>query len=317
MRPEKTTRSQVLIYYANETSPQTFASENYIALLAILRTSSKPLAAEIAASIVADAQHYPAIVQRDIDALLTAAHPLGVDLAIFTNSMALKYEYLFYRAETTHTETRRLPALAKTLDTILATSPLSRPDIFHAALLDIGSLYPPDSVDAVLITNSHGSADMALMPRVNIDLSLTTSTEVLTQLSHMGANDSRPIPTWATLKGTNKLEFWRVISEVSTIYRIRFPLIFREACASGLATWSEFYAVPKSVDTLAHSAMDNLSPSKIDYAVLAEFHKGNANWVDQVASALRHYGIHVDTRRALWLRILTCSSSMNRPFTWT
>jgi len=38
-------------------------------------------------------------------------------------------------------------------------------------LLSVAALYPPNSLDIVLITNSHGSRDMALIPRVNADLS--------------------------------------------------------------------------------------------------------------------------------------------------
>lgn len=300
-RSEQTIRSRILIYYTNETSAQASGSENYTALLAVLRQSSNPLTTKLANSIVEDAGEFPAIVQRDIDALLTAARRLGVDFAVFTNAMTLQHEYLLYRAATAHAETRRLPELAETSDAILATSPLSRPDVFRAALLAVGSLYPPHAIDAVLIANSHGSSDMALMPRVNVDLSLTTPTEVLMRLSRSGVDDAEPTPAWAALKGTNKLEFWRVISEVSVARGMRFPLVFREACASGLASWAEFRAVPSSVDAIAHSAMGGLSPRKIDYTALSDVHGREAHWVDQVASSLQHYGIHVDTKQTMWI----------------
>ena len=88
MDPPSTARHQLLIYYADETSTQAAQSENYAALLSVLRSSSTPLAATVLAGIISDAEKFPLLVQRDIDALELQAKRLGFDLAIFTNALA-------------------------------------------------------------------------------------------------------------------------------------------------------------------------------------------------------------------------------------
>lgn len=310
--PGPSAHKKIVIYYANETSKQAADSKNYALLLSVLRKSSNPEAAAIADGIESDTRGFPAVVRRDVKAILAAARRLKLDFAAFTNAMALDGRYLFYRSTDDTVETRGLPDLPATSSPILASSPLSRPEVFRAALLEVGSLYPANSVDAVLIANSHGSGEMALMPRVNTDLSSMDAASAMAQLLESGEQGATP-PSWAVLQGTNKMDFWRAISDADTAHGIRFPLVFREACASGPGSWAEISAVPESVGALAHSAMENIRPADIDYASVFAFDGGNRDWVEGISSGLENFGIHLDTKRTLWFWVALIASGSVHP----
>ena len=295
-------RHQLLVYYGNETPKAAAESSNYAALLSILRQSPTALAATLLKGIEEDARDFPAIVQRDIAALLATARRHRISLAVFTNAMALQREYVFYSAIVGRTETRALPPYSESKDPILATSPLSRPDVFALALMDAGALFPPDSVDMILITNSHGSANMALMPRVNVDVSQTTPQELLARLASV--DDEQRAPAWAMQKGTDKAEYWRVVAAASAARGVRFPLVFREACDSGLANSAEFFALPPSVARIAHSAGANLVPRDIDYAAILAPSETPADWISQLESGLEHRGVRVNSRFTIWIWLL-------------
>ena len=163
-------RTPVIVFYAAETTAQAAASENYAILLRALRANPNPTAASIAESIARDAKEYPAAVKRDSAIVLEGARRLGIDLLLFTNALGIERHYVRYRASIRKAETRNLPELPEPASAVLAASPLSRPDYFRAALNEIGALYPPNTVDALLVTLSHGNRDMAMMPRVFADL---------------------------------------------------------------------------------------------------------------------------------------------------
>jgi hypothetical protein len=293
-------RKPLLIYYANETSERAARSENYAALTALLKGSASPLAARIAASIAEDAQAFPLVVQQDVEHILAAATRLRFDVAVFTNALALDHEYLLYRGRSASLETRRLPEPGPAPSAILATSPLSRPDVFRAALRDVSALYPADSLDAVLITRSHGSAGMALMPRVNVDLSRPDAVRALPQLLASGGGAAPP--DWAGAQGTSKVEFWRMVGEVSAARGVRFPLVFRQACASGVSGWAEFFAVPASVAAVAHTGMRDVGKHDVDYGALFGARLQGPDWIGGVSSRLGdHPIVQVDTTRTLWL----------------
>jgi hypothetical protein len=292
-------RHQLLVYYGNETPRAASESPNYTALLSILRQSPTALAATLLKGIEDDARNFPEVVQRDVDALLATASRLRISLAVFTNAMALQQGYLFYSAIEGRTEKRVLSAYSESKDPILATSPLSRPDVFARALADASALFPPDSVDMVLITNSHGSANMALMPRVNVDVSRTTPQELLARLASV--DDEQDAPAWAVQKGTDKAEYWRAVAAVSATRGVRFPLIFREACDSGLANWAEFFALPPSVARIAHSAGANLAPRDIDYATIFAPSERPTQWISQLELGLQHRGVRVHSRFTIWI----------------
>ncbi len=291
-------RQRLLVYYANETAAEAARSDNYAALLAILRKSANPAALRIAQSVENDARKFAALAARDERDLLAAAARIGFDLAIFTNARTFAGHYLHYRHAHGTVERRPFPALPPAASVVLATAPLGRQDAFRAALTDIAARYPAGALDMILIANSHGSGDMALMPRVNTDLSTTDAASALAQM--LDAGEQGNTPTWATLQGTSKLAFWAELDALARSRGVRFPLVFREACASGLRTWQEFGALPAAVGIVAHSGMGDMDATVIDYAAIFAAVPPAGDWLAALERGLASRGIRLNTERTLW-----------------
>lgn len=293
---------RVVVYYANEASAAAARSPNEIALLSALRKSNTPLAKQLIDSIAADQRFFPEIVRRDVRALQADAERDGFDLFVFTNELALRGGYLARAA-------RGRPALQRWVlppeprDPVLDTSPLSRPDVLRAALSAVERRAPPGS-DVIFIANSHGSDGMALMPRVNADMSIAKPADVLSELR---AVDSAT-PIWAHLKGTTKVAFWQALAEADARGALRYALVFREACASGIASWDEYRAWPSDVALVADSGRANLDPSAIEVGADVDVPATDPAWSTAVASRLQRNGIAVETKRGaalgmLWLTL--------------
>jgi hypothetical protein len=295
-------RHQLLVYYADETTPEAAQSQNYAALLDILRSSANPRAATVAASIIADADRFPRLVRRDIDALQREAQRLGFDLAIFTNALAFEGNYLLFHADTGITETLKLPAIPSTPSLILATSPLSRPEYLRAGLLSVTALYPNNSLDLVLITNGHGGRDMALIPRVNADLSQAGAAMAMREM--LESDDNGTPPAWARPQGTSKLAYWQILHEVSAAHGVRFPLVFRETCVSGVRSFTELFAVPDSVSLIAHSGTGDLNGWDLDYAQMLGTVAPGSDWIGSLSADLKARDVHVETWATAWFGVL-------------
>jgi hypothetical protein len=295
-------RHQLLLYYGDETSDQAVQSENYQALIEVLRSSSSPQAATVVESVVKDAETFPLLVRRDIEALKVQAKRLGFDLAIFTNALAFEGKYQLLRAETGTTETHELPEIAPTSSAILATSPLSRPEYLRAALLSVSALYPSNSLDMVVITNSHGGREMTLIPRVNADLSQTGAAVAMRQM--LESDDNGAPPAWAQPQGTSKLAYWQAFKDVTAAHGVRFPLVFRETCVSGVRSFAELFAVPDSVGLIAHSGRGQINGWDMDYAQMLGAVAPGSDWITALSEALKDRDVHVDTWMMAWFGVL-------------
>ena len=298
-------RRQLLVYYANETTEETARSDNYETLFRILRTSQNPMGNELADIIASDVRKFRAIVERDVQTLLASAPRIGFDVAIFTNTHTLNGQYLYYSHTAGTADTRRFPALQPPPNAILATSPLARSDALHVALTEVASLYSTGQLDLTLIANSHGTDDMALIPRVNTDLSTPSGVEGFAQQLNSGSDVEAPF--WAVLQGTSKVEFWRTLSQVAAKHEVTFPLIFRQACESGLHSWEEYRAVPQNVGRVAHSSTEPMKIVQVDYPAIFAGIAPGSDWVQQLSNELIRSGVNVEARGQLWMRVVSMS----------
>lgn len=289
---------RVLIYYGNETTAAAVASKNYHVLLTSLRAYGGRDGQVIADEIENDAKISPAVAHTEVQALLHSCGRLNADIAVFTNELTLTGHFQFCRAGSQSVETLSFAGVAPAPDDILNLTPLSRPEYLQAALEHVGALFAEKPIDAVLVTHSHGGADMALMPRVSAEVAALDTT---TQQHILDFRDSKP--AWAALKGTTKVDYWRVLAEVSRKYRMRFALVFRQACQSGLDSWAEFGTIPESVNLIAHTAMGDLPYGKIDYASLLSAAEASPDLAEALGVNLRAQGMHVDAKWPflLWL----------------
>ena len=288
---------RVLIYYGNETTPAAAGSRNYTLLLQALRLDGGPDGPAIAAAIADDATISPAVAGSEVDALVRSCGRLHADIAIFTNAMAMSGSFMFCRegSDVTNLPFTRAPPAS---DRILNRTPLSRPEYLRAALERTAAAVGKRPIEAVLLMHSHGSIDMALMPRVSADVE-DLDPSVLRRSLQL----RRGTPDWATLKGTTKLDFWRVLADASNDRGMRFALVFRQACESGPASLAEYAAIPENVTWIAHTAMADLPSGKIDYPALLAAAAAAADPVEGFVANLHSQGIRVDGRSALlvWL----------------
>jgi hypothetical protein len=288
----------ILIYYGNETTKRAAASKNYSVLLTALRAYRGGEGRAIADAINADATMSPAVVQGESQVLLQSCGRLNTDIAIFTNELTLGRRFLMCRGAAHTVDFLPFGDLDLAPDNILDLTPLSRPEYLQAMLEHVAALFPDVAIKAVLITHSHGGIGMALMPRVSADVANIDS-GVLGRILEFRTSE----PSWAALKGTTKAEYWRALAEVSRKYRMRFALVFRQACESGLDSWTEFRMIPESVKLIAHTAMSDLPYGKIDYESLLSAAEAAPDFAGALASNLRGQGMHVDDRETFlfWL----------------
>lgn len=286
---------RVLIYYANETTPAAAQSRNYAVLLQTLRAHGGSDGAVIADEIADDSRISPAVVQREIDALTRSCGRLRADIAVFTNALASSGKFLFCRAAAGVMESLPFAGPPPAADRILNRTPLSRPEYLRAALARVAAAAAPSAVEAILFTHSHGGIGMALMPRVSADVEDLDASALRHILQIRGGT-----PDWATLKGTSKLEFWRVLSDAGRAYGMRFALVFRQACESGPDSMAEYRAIPGNVVRIAHTAMADLPYGKIDYTALLAAATA-PDPVEGLVANLSAQGMHVDGTGALLL----------------
>lgn len=83
---------------------------------------------------------------------------------------------------------------------------------------------------------------------------------------------------------------------------MRFPLVVRLACQSGLSSRAELAAIPPSIERFAHTGLSSPSTGDIDLAAAFSKTKGT-DWLARMPDALRDIGFNVDTPQSLslWL----------------
>jgi hypothetical protein len=292
-------RHLVVLYYANETSLAASNSPNYKAILGALRRANNAAGATIARTIESDSAVFRSVVIKDEADLFHAAKDVGFDLAFFDNSKTLEGYYLSYMRHTGAVEKRQLATLPPAQNAILEMSPLSRPEALSAAIAGVAALYPEKALDIVLITFTHGSADMAIIPRVSTNLTAPDAQrEFLQQLSGSGQVHA---PAWAAVQGISKREYWRVIAEASARWGVMFPVVFRQSCASGVDSWSEYRALPSSVGYVAHSGTQNMKLRQIDYRAVFSRFNPSGSWLEAFKSRIRQSGVQVQSKQSIWI----------------
>lgn len=293
-------RHQVIIYYANETTESAVRSPTYAVLQAALHRSASPAAARLREILDFDARVFPEAARADTAALQRAAARVGADLAVFTNAMALEGKYLIQPGATGASELRPFAVPPPAAGSVLAPSPLSRGEVLRAALALVADFYPSDSLDAILITNSHGAGAFALMPRVFTDLSQAEPDALLAEFEGRRAAAPPAGTAGRAPQGTTKLQYWRVLAELGATRGVRFALVFRQACESGVSSWEEFRALPANVGAIAHTAGGRISYRDIDYEAVLGAAPPAEGLVGHVAAELRARGVHVDAPGTMW-----------------
>ena len=93
---QPTSPPEVLIYYANETSPDAVELRSWETILDWLRRSERPEAAKIVGQLECDAKEFPAAVDRELAAFRERlpGFRTGTSAVVFTNRLVRDGKYL-------------------------------------------------------------------------------------------------------------------------------------------------------------------------------------------------------------------------------
>lgn len=288
----------MIIYYANETVPEALESRNYRALFAILGKIQNTSGFAAAESLRSDSRTFRAKVIRDVASLRNVAGSGATDLAVFTNALALQGKYLVVRTGVEELATLDLPRSGD--DPVTEYSPLASKVNFGIAIFRALKDYD-DSDEIILIINSHGTKNLAVIPRLAADFTKVDVGLVRKQLeSEQG--DDLAIPA-VELRGITKIGLWQQIDKVTSSLALHFSLVFLQACESAASSWTEYFSVPLTVTYVAHTGFTSISPEQFDYALLSEatWPVGEKDQVQQISSFLQKTGVvHFDSRFSYW-----------------
>lgn len=287
----------VVVYYANETVPQVAGSRHYQSLLRLLESEQDERFASALQSIQYDLQFFPEAVRKDIRHLRAVALTNSWSLFVFTNASALEGAYELQLADGV-TKTHAFPLPLNEHDSLLDYSPLARPEVLQRAVAEVAANLRGSNAKLVFIAKTHGSEDMALMPRVSADASSITRTELRSLVGGQGSAHSLP-PSWAVERGTSKIEFWQ------SLKRWRYDgldlaLIIRDSCRSGVSSLEEYLRIPWRTRVIAHTGHEELLFNQLNYEHV--FSARGA--VEDSFAALAANGLVMETRSDRAYRIL-------------
>jgi hypothetical protein len=287
--------AEIVVYYANETTPQAAHSPNTTRLLAILERSANPAARGMVKPMLGDEAKFGAAVRADETALISAARQRGFELILFTNALALDHKFLVLRNGGDF-ESLPLPDQIPAPSPALATSPLARPEYLAAALNEVAALHPQHPVDVILITNSHGAGDLALTPRIFADLALAKASE-LEHERETPPEIGKPPPLWAAYPGTTKAEYWRILANAKGL---RFALVVRDSCESGMSSWRELLALfPVDLTALVHTGDAVIDYGAIAFQTAFAGNPSDPTLATGLASGLQRQGLYVSGKNTL------------------
>jgi hypothetical protein len=87
-----------------------------------------------------------------------------------------------------------------------------------------------------------------------------------------------------------------VLSGVRALRGVRYPLVFRETCRSGVWSWAEFFAIPNSLDVIAHSGNRSVKFRDVHYAAIFDFDTHGPLLYDHIAKALKEQRVYLDPK---------------------
>lgn len=190
----------VLIYYANETAPDEAESRNYAQLLEWLESSDSDRIKKLAAGIEKELEDFHAVVDAEIDSISTHLAKMPADralsAAILTNRLGRHSAFRIWRAGAQQPEEGQLE-VPKFDELAYNSNPLSHPQVFNNALTAIAAEFDPAQHQFILITKSHGGREIALSPRISLDVSQTTRGKLLAELEkahEKGPSDASQAP---------------------------------------------------------------------------------------------------------------------------
>lgn len=270
------TKYTVLVYYANETAPDEAETQNYNQLLEWLDSSDNEYAKKIATGIRNELKAFPGAVDQEVADIRHGMAELEPDseftAAVFTNRLARRGVFQVWQPGAD--EPQELPLELPQFEKLVYNSnPLSHPEVFEAALEAVGRRFDPAGHQFALVTKSHGSRNLAMTPKIILDVSETDRDTLLAELeaenirhqekaldnekklagfktiepilgkegklspdmnNTMDAEEESTLRQGAPLLGVTKDQYLTILRQCGEQRGMRFPVVFMEACKSQL-----------------------------------------------------------------------------------
>ena len=222
-------RSEVLVYYANETAPEAREAANYDTVIGWLRTGDHAKHASIANSLMRDRGVFAAAVDVETDVLRNEIPRLqnGPQTIIFTNRLVRQGKCFEWRHGWASFRELGFP-VPQDDNYILAANPLSRSDTLRDVLTFVAKEFPPLRHEFLFITKSHGSSRKAVTPRLAVRAEETNREELLRVAADQVGEEQ--LPDWAGRLGISKDDYFSIFADAGRRLQMNFSLIYSEAC---------------------------------------------------------------------------------------
>lgn len=254
--------NEVLIFYANETSPSGLESTNYETFITWLHQIDTEKSRTIARALERDASDFPEAVAAEVtvisDAILEGR--INSSLVLFTNELARQGKFLV--VSPTAGSRQESIEISPTSSLVLTGNPLSRSEVLETALTRVSEVFPADEYEYVLITKSHGSLEFALTPRLHRDFR-DWNLEKLRQ--SLGDDQPELLETF----GITKQELFAAIERAGQLHHMTFKLIFIESCR-GVFDSTTIERFPSNVERLYASGDRYLQYQTLDYELAVD-----------------------------------------------
>ncbi len=291
-----------IVYYANDTLSTIESEPNYRRLFTLLDRSNSEFAKDLRRALKNDLDYFPNAVRREIATLQAFARLHDVPLAVFTNGTARRGVFRLTDGLRGTREQSFNVSLTED-DPVFGAAPLARAVNLRAALETVGSMALFSGRPLILVTKSHGTQDLAMMPRVSVDYTKVPEAEFLRLLSPEAPDDA-VAPDWATMQGISKSDYWEAIEAASNLHDLDIAVVFRDACASGLSGFGELVEYPASVRLLAHSGASPIYFDQVDYAGVFAPMSPSSDVLATLRIRFPEYGIEVHDRNEAWSQVL-------------
>jgi hypothetical protein len=222
-------KPEVLIYYANETAPDQAEGRNYETMIAWLVSSTCEKPQKCAESLRRDVRLFPAAVDLETYTIrhMLPASSSAAGAVLFTNRLVRSGKFLLFRPG--WEEFQEAAFAPPQFDNyILTSNPLCVEEVFAAVLGEVAKRFDPGRHDFVLITKSHGSKTMSLVPRLAVRHEETSREEVLDVVEGTLPESQRP--SWVGRLGVTKERYLTVLEAAGTNQGMVFPLVVMESC---------------------------------------------------------------------------------------
>lgn len=284
---------ELLVFYANETSPEGAETANYQAFDQWLAALPGEKAQRVRGQLQRDVVEFRAAVGRETAALLAAP----VDVVVFQNALARRGVFLWRPAGTgTNGVKLPFPELRAFQDPVMQANPLANPAGFEAALGAVKRLAASRAICRVgFLIKSHGSATLALTPRL-----ARWHTEVRPE-DVPALLEPGPVEPLSQLRGMTRDAFAQRLNAFQTAWGQPVEFVYLEACHAGANGPMVRERLQPGIRRYLAGKADPDSQHPLDYpTLLAAAGQNGSSFLSGLADALSQKPELVELRRATW-----------------